>query len=75
LTIDGIVPERVPDRKSMQIVAALPDGRVEPLVWLYEYRSSFKHPFLFRRPLTLPAGTIIRGLPPAASVKLLTARD
>lgn len=71
LTIDGIVPVRVPDRKSMQIVAALPDGRVEPLVWLYEYRNSFKHPFLFRRPLALPAGTVIRGLPPAASVKLL----
>jgi mono/diheme cytochrome c family protein len=71
VTIDGLIPERVPDRKSMQIVAALPDGRIEPLVWLYEYRSTFKHPFLFRRPLTLPAGTAIHGLPPAASVKLL----
>ena len=73
LSVDGLVPERVPDRRAMQIVAALPDGRVEPLVWLYEYRNSFKHPFLFRRPLALPAGTVIRGLPSTASLTLLSA--
>jgi mono/diheme cytochrome c family protein len=71
MTVDGIVPERVPEKRSMQIVAALPDGRVQPLVWLYEYRHAYKHPFLFRRPLTLPAGTVIRGLPATASIKLL----
>jgi len=69
-TIDGILPEHVPD-SPIQIVAALPDGRIEPLVWLYEYRNAFRHPFLFRRPLTLPAGTAIRGVPPSASVRLL----
>jgi mono/diheme cytochrome c family protein len=74
LTVDGLVPERVPERRSLQIVAALPDGRIEPLVWLYEYRSSFKHAFLFRRPIALPAGTVIRGLSPAASLKLLELR-
>ena len=73
VSVDGLVLEHVPDRRSMQIVAALPDGRVEPLVWLYEYRNSFKHPFLFRRPLTLPTGTVIRGLPSTASLTLLPA--
>jgi len=71
LTVDGLLPERVPDRRSLQIVAALPGGRVEPLLWLYEYRNAFRHPFLFRKPITLPAGTVIRGLPSTASVTLL----
>ena len=71
MTIDGLIPERGLDKTSVQIVAALPNGRVEPLVWLYEYRKAFAHPFLFRRPLTLPAGTVIRGLPSTASIKLL----
>jgi hypothetical protein len=71
MTVDGIVPEQVPDRTSLQMVAALPDGRLEPLVWLYEYRAAYRHPFLFRRPLSLPAGTIIRGLPDSASLRLV----
>jgi mono/diheme cytochrome c family protein len=71
MTVDGILPERVRDSEPMQIVAARPDGHIEPLVWLYEYREAYRHPFLFRRPLTLPAGTTIRGVPPSASVRLL----
>jgi mono/diheme cytochrome c family protein len=71
ISVDGLVPERVPDTRSMQLVASLPDGRVLPLVWLYEYRNVYQHPFLFRRPLVLPAGTVIRGLPATASLKLL----
>ena len=73
MVVDGVVPERIPNSRSLQIVAALPDGRVEPLVWLYQYRDAYRHPFLFRRPLTLPAGTVIRGLPATASVRLLAA--
>ena len=74
LVVDGIVPERVADAQSMQIVAALPDGRVEPLLWLYEYRNKYRHPFLFRKPLPLPAGTVIKGLKPPATIRLLEAR-
>jgi hypothetical protein len=72
IVLDGVLPVSIPQRRSLQIVAALPDGRVEPLVWLYEYRTAYKHPFLFRRPLALPAGTVIRGLPATASIRLLT---
>jgi len=76
IVLDGVLPVSVPQRQSLQIVAALPDGRVEPLVWLYEYRTAYRHPFLFRRPLSLPAGTVIRGLPATASIRLLsTGRD
>ena len=71
LLLDGLLPERATD--GAQIVATLPDGRVEPLLWLYGYGDAFRHPFLLRRPLELPAGTIIRGVKPPASVLLLPA--
>ena len=71
LTVAGLLPEHVPSRVSAQVIATLPDGRVEPLVWLYEYQDEFRHPFLFRRPLTLPAGTRISGVKPPMTIRLL----
>jgi hypothetical protein len=71
--LSGLMPEKVPVGASLKILAKLPDGSIEPLVWLYEYRAQYKHPFLLKTPLTLPAGTIIRGVPPDASIILLPA--
>jgi hypothetical protein len=71
LTLDGLWPESVPVGSSMQITAALPDGRIEPLLWLYEYKTSYRHPFLLRKPIELPSGTVIRGVPRQASILLL----
>jgi hypothetical protein len=72
-TIDGLVPKVVPDRESMQITATLPDGSVEPLLWLYEYKSAFAHPFLLRTPLKLPRGTLIGGVPKTSRIALIPA--
>ena len=69
MRLDGLLPERAAE--GAQIVAALPDGSVEPLLWLYGYSDRFRHPFLLRKPLQLPAGTIISGVKPPASVLLL----
>ena len=74
VTIDGILPERVPQGASIQVVATLPDGDIEPLVWLYEYKDAYRHPFLFRKPIVLPAQTVIRGVPTAARILLIPAR-
>jgi mono/diheme cytochrome c family protein len=71
--LDGLVPEVVPPGTSLRIVAKLPDGSIEPLLWLYQYKKEHKHAFLLRRPLSLPAGTIIRGVPQGVSVILLPA--
>jgi hypothetical protein len=70
LALDGLQPERV-SNGSMQVVAALPDGSIQPLVWLYQYQEGHKHPFLFRRVLELPAGTVIRGVPRGSTVALI----
>ncbi|PWT85813.1 MAG: hypothetical protein C5B57_02215 [Blastocatellia bacterium] len=75
ITVDGLWPEHVPPGASMQIVAAWQNGRVEPLLWLYEYNDSYRHPFRFRRAIEIPAGTTIRGVPRDAKIVLMTADD
>jgi hypothetical protein len=69
--LDGLFPRNVPDDSSAQIIAELPDGRVEPLLWLDQYKQQFAHVFLLRTPLDLPAGTVISGIPDGASIALL----
>lgn len=66
--LDGLIPERVLPGQSVQIVAILPSGRIEPLAWLYGYDLRHRHPLLFRQVVQLPAGTVIRGVPPDAVV-------
>jgi hypothetical protein len=51
-------------RGSSRITAVLPDGGMVPLLWVYEYRRSFAHPFVCREPPHLPAGTRIVSAPP-----------
>ena len=70
-TVDGILPLSVPDHQSMQILAALPGGRIEPLLWLYEYKAMFAHPFFLQTPLKLPKGTLIVGVPRTSKIALL----
>jgi hypothetical protein len=65
-----VLRQKVPERESARITAEFPDGTVQPLLWLYEYKQQYGHPFLFRTPIELPARTVIRGVP-ANSVLLL----
>jgi hypothetical protein len=74
LKLDGLWPRTVQDGASFQITAELPDGSVEPLLWLQNYKKSWDHPFLLRHPLDLPAGTMIRGVPAGSSVALIPAK-
>lgn len=64
LTISGIrpVPPKVVD--SARITARLPDGRIEPLVWLYRFDPKTNITFHFRDSLQLPAGTIVESSTP-----------
>jgi hypothetical protein len=69
--LDGLWPQRVPGRASFQVTALLPDGSLEPLLWIQEYKPEWGHPFLLRTPLELPKGSVIQGIPKDASVTLL----
>jgi hypothetical protein len=68
--LDGLFPKSVPEG-SFQIIAEFPDGSVEPLLWLDDYKEKYAHPFLFRAPIELPPGTVISGIPKGATVLLL----
>jgi hypothetical protein len=71
LMLDGILPDKIPDHSSVQVVAEIPGQRVLPLLWLYEYQSKFPHSFLYRNPLELPSGTKIHGVPAGSRIQLL----
>lgn len=75
LTLNAVRPQpslsRVP---SVQVTAHLPDGEVIPLVWLFGYESKWNTRFLLRRPLHLPAGTVVESSVPL-SFRLEAATD
>ncbi len=74
LLLDGLWPKSVPAGASYQITAELPDGVVEPLLWLENFRKEFDHAFLLRTPVALPAGTLIHGVGAEAAITLLPAK-
>jgi hypothetical protein len=71
LKLDAILPKTIAPNSTYQIIAELPDGSIEPLLWFQNYKKDFSHPFLLRHPLDLPAGTVISGVPATDSVALL----
>jgi len=74
VAVDGLLPVKVASGASIKIIASLPGGETEPLLWLYEYKDSYQHPFLFRSRKDLPRGTVIRGVPPDAKIVLIPGK-
>lgn len=72
-TLDGLVPKNVPDDAAFQVTAERPDGSIEPLIWFEHYHAKFAHPFFYRNPIELPAGSTIHGVPKGSTVVLLPA--
>jgi hypothetical protein len=75
IVLKGLQPVRVSPDQSIRIIAQLPGGAIEPLVWLHQYETRYAHPFLFRAPLRLPPGTKIHGVPADAVVALLPTQN
>jgi hypothetical protein len=55
----GIAPGEMAPETQMRIIAKLPDGSVENLIWLRNTRTEWKRAFYFREPVALPKGTLI----------------
>jgi hypothetical protein len=70
LVLDGLWPESIASGASFRVTAELPDGSIEPLLWIYQYKPRFPHSFLLRAPLELPRGTIVRGVPEGSALLL-----
>jgi hypothetical protein len=64
LQVLGIRPLVTDIVSSARVVARLPDGKLEPLVWLYRFDPKSAHAFTFREPLDLPAGTTVESSAP-----------
>jgi len=67
----GLRPEALANGQSMLVDAFFPDGRIEHLIWLRDYRSAWTRDYTFRAPLKLPAGTTIHVKAPTAAKALL----
>jgi hypothetical protein len=69
--LDGFRSVNHPKGQTAQVTIGFPDGRVEPLVWLSGDDGQVDHPFLLRRPLAIPAGAVLHGLPAGSSLVLM----
>lgn len=59
---------------TVQVIATLPDGAVQPLLWIYQYNPAFQRTYYYKAPLSLPPGTRIEMSPAdAGSVALFTS--
>ena len=64
LKVAGIRPLTNDMVDSSRVIARYPDGRIEPMVWLYRFDPKFPRTFTFRKPLIMPAGTIVESSTP-----------
>lgn|SRR5690242_11069294 len=73
MTFAGIRPKTLLEGTSIRVVAERPDGTVEPLIWIYQYKPKFDRTYYFRKPLAFPAGTkIITSATTAGTISLLS---
>jgi hypothetical protein len=75
LSVAGIRPKSLLEGSWVKVIATLPDGAIEPLIWLYDYKPEFDRTYYFRKPLKLPTGTKIENYPPSAGTISLVARN
>jgi len=71
VSLVAVTPRDLPDGASMEVTADAPDGSIEHLIWLRNYRRVWTRTYWFRQPLLLPAGTrIVVNAPASASAVL-----
>jgi len=74
------VPHTIPQAKTLaairatgptEVSAILPDGSIEHLLWIRDKQSNWKQPYVFREPVSLPAGAKLQvtGAPVEVSVE------
>ena len=73
-TVLAVTPRNLADGDSMEVSAYKPDGGVEHLLWLRNYRSVWTRTYWFQNPLAFPAGTrIVVDAPAGAAARLSIA--
>jgi hypothetical protein len=70
VTAAAVTPRDLSNNGSMEVTAYKPDGGVEHLIWLRNYRESWTRTYWFRKAIHLPAGTrvAVYAITPSAAV-------
>jgi len=72
ISVAGVRVASMADGASFMAVAKLPDGSVEPLLWMYQYQKRFDHAYWYKSTLRLPAGARVEVTPrDAGTIALL----
>jgi hypothetical protein len=62
----AIRPRDLKKGQTVQVIAARPDGTIQPLLWIYQYNPDFVRTYYYTMPFELPPGTEIQMSPPDA---------
>jgi hypothetical protein len=73
-TFVGARAKSLAEGASVKAVAQLPDGAIEQLIWIYDYKPKYDQAYYFSKPLSFPAGTRIETYPAGGSLALLTKK-
>jgi hypothetical protein len=73
-TFVGARAKALAEGASVKAIAQLPDGVIEQLIWIYDYKPKFDQTYYFSKPLSFPAGTKIETYPAGGSLALLTKK-
>jgi mono/diheme cytochrome c family protein len=74
MRLAAIEPQVRGELEEVRITAEQPDGSIEPLLWLRKYKGEWKHVFVFRKPVAVAAGTVVRAEPPSRGSFLIYAQ-
>lgn len=55
-------PELRPGGRSLEVKLLRPDGSSEVLLWVKEFRQEWQTPYVFTKPVTLPAGSVVQAI-------------
>jgi hypothetical protein len=73
-TFVGARAKALTEGGSLKAIAQLPDGMIEQVIWIYNFKPKFDQTYYFRKPLNFPAGTKIETYPAGGSLALLTKK-
>ena len=57
IDVTALWPALGPGARSFEVTALHPDGTVEPMLWLNNYRAEWPTAYVLKEPVALPAGT------------------
>jgi hypothetical protein len=73
-TFVGARAKGLAEGASVKAIAQLPDGIIQQLIWIYDYKPKYDQSYYFLKPLEFPAGTKIETYPAGGGLALLTKK-